>query len=153
MRTRPSGSPHYERPRHPFPGARHPIYRMLLPAILLLLSLAAASLGAETADEPGKEKRKRTPEFIITGTVFTEKGYLLPGAEIRVNRTGERKSRWEAISDRRGEFGIRVPPGAEYEVKVKAKGYQEQKQKVNGKAGTAENLTFRMAPETGGKKR
>jgi len=65
---------------------------------------------------------------------------------------GERKAKWDAVSDRQGEFGVRVPQGAEYEVRVKAKGYEEQKQQVDGKSSTYENLVFRMTPETGGKK-
>jgi hypothetical protein len=56
------------------------------------------------------------------------------------------------VSDRQGEFGLWVPQGAEYEVRVKAKGYDEQMQKVDGNSGLHERLVFRMSPATGGKK-
>ncbi|MBI1749345.1 MAG: carboxypeptidase regulatory-like domain-containing protein [Acidobacteria bacterium] len=140
-----------ETPRHPLRGGSHPIYRRLAAAGLLLASLAGwAAAGA--ASGKAQEKKKRPPEMVITGTVFTEKGFSLPGASVRVKRTGERKPKWEAVSDRRGEFGVRVPQGAEYEVHVRAEGYEEQMQKVDGKASTYENLIFRMTPATGGKK-
>jgi len=122
----------------------------LVALTLLVAGLAGwAGVSAKTA---AQEKKKRPPEVVIMGTVFTEKGLSLAGATIRVNRVGERKVRWEAASDRRGEFGVRVPQGAEYEVRVKAKGYEEQKQQVDGKSSTYENLVFRMTPEAEGKK-
>jgi hypothetical protein len=130
-------------------GEFHPTYVRPL-ALLLMLSLAGwAGVSAKYA---AQQKSKRPPEVVITGTVFTEKGFSLAGATIRVNRVGERKARWEAASDRRGEFGVRVPQGAEYEFRVNAKGYEEQTQKVDGKSSTYENLVFRMIPATGGKK-
>jgi hypothetical protein len=120
-------------------------------ALTLLVASLSGWAGVNAANE-AQEKRKRLPEVLITGTVFTEKGFSLAGATIRVSRAGERKARWEAASDRRGEFGVRVPQGTEYEVRVKAKGYEEQTQKVDGKSSAYENLVFRMAPATGGKK-
>lgn len=118
--------------------------------MVLLVSLAGwAGVSGESA---AQEKKKRPLEVVITGTVFTEVGFSLAGATIRVNRVGERKARWEAFSDRRGEFGVRVPQGTEYEVRVKAKGYEEQTQRVDGKSSAYENLVFRMKPEAEGKK-
>ena len=124
---------------------------MRLVALTLLVAGLAGWAGV-SAKGAAQEKKKRPPEVVIMGTVFTEKGLSLAGATIRVNRVGERKARWEAVSDRRGEFGVRVPHGAEYEVRVKARGYEEQKQQVDGKSSTYENLVFRMTPEAGGKK-
>ena len=119
---------------------------------LMLLAAGLAGWAGVSAKTAAQEKKKRPPEVVIMGTVFTEKGLSLAGATIRVNRVGERKARWEAASDRQGEFGGRVPQGTEYEVRVKAKGYEEQKQQVDGKSSTYENLVFRMTPEAGGKK-
>ncbi len=138
-----------EKAQHPLRGNLHPIYVRAL-ALLLLASLAGwAGVSAESA---AQEKKKRPLEVVITGTVFTERGFSLAGAAIRVNRAGERKTRWQATSDRAGEFGVRVPQGTEYEVRVNAKGYEEQTQEVDGKSSTYENLVFRMKPETRGKK-
>jgi hypothetical protein len=119
--------------------------------LALLASLAGLGI-ASPASGAAQEKKKRPRDVIISGMVFTEKGYSLPGASIRVNRAGERKTRWEAVSDRQGEFGLWVPRGGEYEVHVKVKGFEEQVQKVDGNVGTREKLVFRMSPETQGKK-
>ena len=83
--------------------------------------------------------------------MFTEKGFALLGAEIRVRRAGESKSRWEARSDRRGEFAVRVPRGAEYEMSVSAKGYQQQMRRIDARTGNHEDLVFRLQPASGGK--
>lgn len=117
-----------------------------------LMVAGLAGWAGQSAAHAGQEKKKRPLRAVISGTVFTENGFSLPGASIRVNRVGERKARWEAMSDRQGEFGLWVPQGAEYEVHVKAKGYEEQAQKVDGKSGLHERLVFHMNPAKGEKK-
>jgi len=92
-------------------------------------------------------------QFLIFGTVFEERGFALSGAEIAVRRAGKKKTRWRQYSDARGEFAVRVPPGAEYELTVKAKGYAEQTRKVDARKGAREDAVFRMQPAPGGKKR
>ena len=141
---------HHKPLRHPLQRDSHPTYMRMVTVTLLAASLMGRA-GANATNE-AQAKKKRPPEVVITGTVFTENGFSLGGATIRVNRVGERKSRWETTSDRRGEFAVRVPQGTEYEVRVKTKGYKEQTQKVDGRSGTYENLVFRMTPATGGKK-
>ncbi|MCL4523600.1 MAG: carboxypeptidase-like regulatory domain-containing protein [Acidobacteria bacterium] len=120
-------------------------------ALTLLLAGLAGWAGASAANAQ-QEKPKRPPEVVITGTVFDERGFSLAGVRLRVNRVGERKARWEAMSDRRGEFGVRVPQGVEYEVRASAKGFEEQVQKVDGKSSTYESLVFRMVPVKEGRK-
>lgn len=142
------------RSQHPFRLWTHLTSWTRLPAALLLavVSCAAAGAGVAGAGQDEPKSRKRVPDFVIFGTVFNEKGFSLPGAEVKVRRAGEKRVRGEAISDRRGEFAVRVPRGAEYEVTVRARGFAEQTQKVNADSGaTREDLIFRMAPATGGK--
>ncbi len=130
---------------HPF---CHPI-RLggLLVAIILLV-------GTGTADEKPKRKGPSLAEqFLIFGTVFEERGFALPGAEIAVRRAGEKKTRWRQYSDARGEFAVRVPPGAEYDLTVKAKGYAEQTRKVDARKSAHEDTVFQMQPAPGGKKK
>lgn len=100
-------------------------------------------------EQPKKSSHEN--DFLAFGTVFTEKGLALSGAEIRIRRAGEKKYRWQAFSDRRGEFAIHVVGGAEYEMSVRAKGYQEQAQRVDAKAGKRADLVIRMARAEGGK--
>jgi hypothetical protein len=88
---------------------------------------------------------------VIFATVFTDRGFALPGARVRVRREDEKKFRWEAMSDRQGELGIRVPQGAEYQLTVEARGFKEQTRKVDARDGNREDLTLQMEPVAGGK--
>lgn len=107
------------------------------------LSIAAARAPAR----PGSHEH----DFVIFATVFTDRGFTLPGARVRVRRSDEKKFRWEAMSDRRGELGIRVQQGAEYEVVIEARGFQTQSRKVDAREGNREDLTLQMEPVAGGK--
>ncbi len=112
--------------------------------------VAIRAAGVAAGDAQAK-KGTHEYDFLLFGTVFTEKGFALPGAEIRVRRAGERKPRWEARSDRRGEFAVRVLRGAEYEMSVSAKGYQQQMRKIDARTGNHEDLFFRLKSASGGK--
>ena len=132
---------------------------MRLPCVALALCLvlvptvssrgSAEGYGGPAADQ--KEKRSHQNDFLIFGTVFTEQGFSLPGAAIRVRRSGEKKVAGEATADRRGEFAVRVPQGAEYEITVAAKGFQDETRKIDAKLGNREDLVFRLRPASGGK--
>jgi len=132
---------------------------MLVSVAALLMSLVAlaspvgtiqAMWGAATHSDQGK-KSAHADDFLLFGTVFTEQGFALPGAEIRVRRVGERKTRWEARSDRRGEFAVRVPRGAEYQMSVSAAGYREQTRRVDARTGSHEDFVFRLPSASRGK--
>lgn len=134
----------------------------LFPAAMLLLRFGFSAAGGaelpwqepkQEKQESEKDKRKKAkPEpFVLTGTVFTEQGFSLAGAEIRIRRAGEKKVRGRARSDRRGEFGVRVPVGVEYEVTVEAPGYEPQTRKVVAQLGAQSSLVFRMQPVRGKK--
>ena len=128
---------------------------ILLLTVVLLAGHPVSGQQPEVAGKndsaPKAEKEKKKPEpYVLVGTVFTEGGFSLPGAQIRVRRAGEKKVRGEAQSDRRGEFGIRVPAGLEYEVTVEAKGYETQSRKFNAQLGTPGNFVFRLKPVSGG---
>jgi hypothetical protein len=109
-----------------------------------------AMSGAATHNDQ-RRKSAQPDDFLLFGTVFTKQGFALPGAGIRVRRAGERKVRWEARSDRRGEFAVRVPRGAEYEMSVSAAGYREQTRRVDARTGIREDFIFRPQPASGGK--
>lgn len=125
------------------------------------MSLAAAVAAGQTpaASQPPQEApkeakkdegKKKKEVFVLTGTVFTEQGFGLPGAQIRVRRSGEKKVREKAMADRRGEFGVRLRHAGEYEVTVEAKGYRTQARKFSAALGGGTNLVFRMQPASGG---
>jgi hypothetical protein len=136
--------------RHPLPPLDHPITRGILPFTMLVLVLAPGAVPGVTA---GDEKQVDTHahDFVIFASVFTEHGFALPGARARVRRMAEQKFRWEAISDGRGELGIRVKQGAEYELMIEAHGFKPQTRKIDARGGNREDLTLQMEPLAGGK--
>ncbi len=113
----------------------------------MCILLAAAS--AQGADD---KKKKPAEDFLIFGTVFTEQGFALQGAKIEVRRAGEKKVRGRAVSDRRGEFGVRVPEGAEYEVTIEARGFVKDARKVDAKIGQRFDFVARLKPVAGAPK-
>jgi hypothetical protein len=127
----------------------------------LLLSFEA-SLGAQQAAQPpasqtppsSESTSKQNPkqaaarhsnDFLVRGTVFTQEGLALPGAELRIRRSAEKKFRWQTVSNSRGDFAVRVKMGADYQVLVRAKGFAEQSAPVDAKTGDRyKDLVFRM---------
>ena len=129
-----------------------------------LLAPFAASLTPLSQDAPvsqpqssssskgGNHKFSHANDFLIRGTVFTEKALSFPAVQLRIRRSGEKKFRWEDQSNSRGEFAIRVPQGTQYEMVVHAKGFADQTRTIDARTGSGENnLVFRMEPAKKGK--
>jgi hypothetical protein len=135
-----------------------PIQRILsLPRLsyrgIMLLAVLVASqflsfpgsfsaLGA-TASAPANQRKPSPNDCIFYATVFTNEGRLLVGAEIHVRPTGKKRPDLEAWSDRRGEFAVRVPPGIDYDIEVKADGFITQVRKANAQTGK-QDMVFHM---------
>jgi hypothetical protein len=112
-----------------------------------------AQSSSSSSSSSGKRGRTHANDFLIIGTVFTDKAYALPGAHIRARRASEKKFRWETYTNSRGEFALRVPQGNEYEIVVLAKGFADQNNPVSAKSGISEDtVVYRMQPASGGKK-
>jgi hypothetical protein len=138
--------------RHPFLPIGH---RTGMRWIVLLLALSWSSgvVFAPAAHASAQSSsNSHAHDFVIFATVFSAQGFALPGARVRVRRADEKKFRWEAISDRRGELGIRVKQDAEYELIVEARGFQPQTRKVDAREGNRADLTLQMDPLAGGEK-
>ncbi len=76
----------------------------------------------------------------------------MEGVKLRIQRAGARKPHWETFSNFRGEFAVRVPQGADYEIAAENKGFTRQSQAVDGKTGVAEEkVIFHLEPLKGGK--
>jgi hypothetical protein len=139
------------------------IFRRFLPPvghltrIWLSVTLLALTGFAGAVSFPAEATAVRTQnsphahDFVIFVTVFTERGLALQGAKARVRRDDEKKFRWDAVSDRQGEFGIRVPRGAQYELTVEARGFKSQTRKVDASASDREDITLQMEQLAGGK--
>jgi FtsP/CotA-like multicopper oxidase with cupredoxin domain len=132
-------------------------------AAALLVPFAASqspSQGIAAAGQPqssssakdSKQKYSHANDYLIRGTVFTDKALSFPGAQLRVRRAGEKKVRWEDRTNSRGEFAIRVPQGTVYEMVVHAKGFTDQTRTIDGRNGAGENnVVFRLEPAKRGK--
>jgi hypothetical protein len=108
--------------------------------------------GASTK-KPAKKKYSHADDFLIRGTVFNDKALSAPGVQLRVRRAGDKKFRWESYTNSRGEFAVRVPQGAAYEMVIRAKGFTEQTRTIDAKSsGNEESVAFRLEPAVGGKK-
>lgn len=108
--------------------------------------------GGTESSSAHKSKSSHANDLLIRGTVFNERALALQGAKLGVRRSNEKKSRWETFSNFRGEFAVRVPQGADYEIEVESKGYVKQSQAIHGQAGEGEQKAiFHMEPTKGGK--
>ena len=115
-------------------------------------SWSSAEPQSSSSAKNGQSKYSHANDFLLRGTVFTEKAIAFPGAELRIRRSGEKKFRWQDNTNSRGEFAIRVPQGAQYELVVRAKGFAEQVRTIDARNGSGENnLVFRMEPAKKGK--
>jgi hypothetical protein len=116
-------------------------------------SAAPARDSTTKTDKPGKKKYSHANDFLVRGTVFNEKALSFPGVELRFRREGQKKYKWETVTNSRGEFAVRVPQGSNYEILVHVKGFTDQTRTIDAKSGgNEETVVFRMAPMTGGKK-
>ncbi len=105
-----------------------------------------------TPSKPGKKKYSHLNDFLIRGTVFTDKALSFPGVQLRIRMAGEKKFRWQSYTNSRGEFAVRVPQGSKYEMVIHAKGFADQTRTIEAKSGeNEESMVFRMQPTTGGK--
>ena len=116
-------------------------------------SSSSNSPSSSSSSSSSKRGKTHANDFLVIGTVFTDKAYALPGAKLRVRRSGEKKFRWDTYTNSRGEFAFRVPQGGEYEIVIIAKGFADQNEAVSAKSGISEDtVVYRMQPASGGKK-
>ena len=77
--------------------------RFLLPATFVLL-LSATLLRAS-------DNKAKQPYALIFGTVYGANDRPVYGVKVTIQREGQKKPKWELVSDHRGEFAQRVPAG------------------------------------------
>jgi hypothetical protein len=71
----------------------------------MVVFLFSVPAGAE------KEKKQEKPYALIFGTVWNSQSRPVYGVPIKIRRVDQKKAKWQLVSDRRGEFAQRVPPG------------------------------------------
>jgi len=117
-------------------------------AVVGLAWLAGAGFAFEPSGEARDSSDSHARVFVIFATVFTDQGFAFSGARARVRRSDQKKFRWEGVSDHQGEVAFRVPPGAEYELTVEARGFKPETRKIDAREDNQADLTIRMAPRT-----
>jgi hypothetical protein len=111
------------------------------------ISQDASSPTSSSSSKSAKHKHTPFDDFLIRGTVFNDEALAFPGVEVRVRLVGEKKFRWQDVTNSRGNFAFRVPHDASYEVVTHAKGFLDQSETVVAKTGsTDQNLSFKMQP-------
>jgi hypothetical protein len=129
-------------------------------ALLAAFTISLTPVSPVRASQPqssssaknSKQKYSHANDFLIRGTVFTDKALSFPGVQLHIRRVGEKKFRWQDQTNSRGEFAIRVPQGTQYEMVVHIKGFADQIRTIDARTGSAENnVVFRMEPVKGGK--
>jgi hypothetical protein len=140
--------------------------KTLTPVLLLSILATSHSVCAQQAPAPAppqtangqpvsssSDSSKNTtdkvvPSFLILGTVFDERAFALPGVQVRIRKSGEKKFRWETYSNSRGEFAVRVPPGYLYEVFTHMKHYDDQTQNIDSKADVQQRVSIKLQPQS-----
>ena len=92
------------------------------------------------------QKKPSPDDCVFRVTVFTEKGARLPDAVYLAHPAGKTKPHWDGYSDSRGDFAVRVSYQGDYEIEVKAKGYEPQTKKVTSVVGDKLDIVFNLVP-------
>ena len=132
--------------RHPLLSFGHLTHVRLTIALIGGAWLAGALVAVEPAGSAQNSNGSHAHDFVIFTNVFDGRGFALFGARLRVRRSEEKKFRWEATSDHSGELAFRVPPGADYEMTIEARGFKTQTRRIDAKQGNRSELTIRMEP-------
>jgi hypothetical protein len=61
----------------------------------------------------GEQQGKSKDYALIFGTVWGPDNRPVAGVPIKIRRAIDKKPKWELVSNSRGEFAQRVPPGAQ----------------------------------------
>jgi hypothetical protein len=139
--------------RHSAVHPARPFRHHIVWSIVLLICLAGVTLvacrtnAAETSPNGLAAQRKPSPDdCVFRVTVFDDKGARLPNAEFTAHPTDKKKPHWDGYSDVRGDFAFRVSDQGDYEIEVKAKGYEPQTKKVTSEGGEKLDIVFNLVP-------
>lgn len=95
----------------------HRVRRVALAGFAMLLLMvfgAQVSAASFFPPEPAPQKPSATQDYaLIIGTVWGPDNRPVAGVPIKIRRATDKKVKWELVSDNRGEFAQRVPPGTQ----------------------------------------
>ena len=100
--------------RHPTKKMRKVTTRRAIPIVLACLICSHLSFA-------GKDQTLKKHYGLIFGTVYGPDDRPLYGVKVKIYPAGKKHPEWEIVSDHRGEFAQRVPPGpSDYVVAAQA---------------------------------
>lgn len=116
---------------------------------LLLLALLFAAVAA--GEKPAKSFA------LIAGTVFRDPGFSFPGVAVLLEpkpegKTSVKVKKMKVVSDNRGEFAFRVPPGPmRYHLSIQAPGHAPEVRtvEVSGEERQDVYVTLKPLPPEG----
>lgn len=116
---------------------------------VVVLALVVACAGAAADRNPksrsSRKKKQAEPYALLVGTVFDENGRLVRGGQVRVRQKAG-KRHWEAATDTRGEFAVRLPAGsAVYLVEATAPGFTRDTKEVSFVADERQDIAMHIA--------
>lgn len=84
-------------------------------APLVVLLFCCGSMAAPfTPGQSAPQKSSAPHDYaLIVGTVWGPDNRPVAGIPIKIRRATDKKAKWELMSDSRGEFAQRVPPGTQ----------------------------------------
>lgn len=74
-------------------------------------SQSSAPEQKETPQKNSKSQNKEKPYGVLFGTAYGPDDHAMYGVRVIIHPEGRKKPSYELISDHRGEFAQRVPPG------------------------------------------
>ena len=127
---------------------------ILLAALLCLTLIAPLAVStAAAAPYSNQSKQKKPADALIYGTVFSEEGFALRGAAVRIRHKDHKKPKWKTETNSRGEFAVRLPRSSgDYELTVSAKSYQEARREFTITIAERLNYYFRLKHPNGSAK-
>jgi len=112
----------------------------------VLLALPALMTGQQSKQKESKE----LSYAILAGTVFRDPGYAQGGATVVLTaKSAPQKKLQEQVSDARGEFAFRVPPGPQtYIIRATLKGFKPAGQEIEISGLEQINATLLLVAES-----
>jgi hypothetical protein len=116
--------------------------------LLLLIAMIPAAQAAKKSAEPDSYA-------LVSGTVFRDSGFALPGATVTLtpdsseNISSKKLKRLQAVCNFRGEFAFRIPPlNMHYTLRAAAKGYREQEKRIEVQGEGRVDVTLSLEKES-----
>jgi hypothetical protein len=112
--------------------------------------LAAVVIASCAQSLPAQGSKPKGETAVIAGTVFRDPGFAQPGASVVLAlKASPAKKLQERISDARGEFSFRIPPGPQsYVISATLKGFQTARDEIEIQGLEQINATLLLVPES-----